>query len=102
MNTPLLSFLSSLSFFFLSFFLGVHNPDGLDIEALHKHFVLNKTLKGFAAAEFFEDGSDVLGVECDVLIPAALEKTIHVANAHTIKAKVIIILFNIYICTFFF
>lgn len=69
----------------------VYNPEGLDIEALHEYRNKTKTLLGFPGAtdEIVDSPIDGLAWECDVLIPAALEKQITKDNAHTIKAKVI-------------
>ena len=65
------------------------NPDGLDVEAVHAHIREHGGVKGFADAAFREDGAKVLELECDILIPAALEGVITPDNADRIKAKLI-------------
>jgi glutamate dehydrogenase (NAD(P)+) len=47
-------------------------------------------LKGFPAATFSEHGSEALEIDCDILIPAALESQIHAGNAMNIKAGLIV------------
>jgi len=63
---------------------------GLDVEAVRAHLSATGGLKGFAAAQFVEDGAGVLEKECDILIPAALEGVIHQGNAPRISAPLVI------------
>lgn len=63
---------------------------GLDVEAVRQHMVATGGLKGFAGAQFVEDGAPVLEQECDILIPAAMEGVIHQGNAARINAPLII------------
>ena len=46
------------------------------------------TVKGFPGAEAITN-AELLETQCDILIPAALENQITVANAHRIKAKIV-------------
>jgi glutamate dehydrogenase (NADP+) len=74
----------------------IHCADGLDPNAVLEV----KNAKGSVAA--YADGGratqlgadELLGLECEVLVPAALEDQIHVANAGLIKAKVVLELAN--------
>ena len=43
----------------------------------------------FPGAKNFEKSADALEMECDILIPAALENVINGENAPRIKAKII-------------
>ncbi len=65
------------------------NKDGIHIEELRYHINDHNGVKGFVGGEYIEDGSKVLELECDILIPAALEGVIHEHNAGNIKAKLI-------------
>lgn len=67
----------------------VTNENGINIEHLHQHIVANKTIKGFGNGKFDENGAAALELECDILIPAALEGQITEDNAERIKAKLI-------------
>ncbi len=67
----------------------VVNPEGLDIEALLAHRTEHKTMKGFAGGSFSEDRNSVFTMECDILVPAALEAQITIDNWQDVKAKII-------------
>lgn len=63
------------------------NEEGIDIKELFQHTRLNKTIKGFKGAK--EVSEDLLHHKCDILIPAAIEKSINSDNAEKIQAKII-------------
>ena len=63
---------------------------GLDVEAVYSWIAKHGGVKGYADAEYTEDGGSVLEHECDILIPAALEGVINLSNADRIKASLII------------
>ena len=65
----------------------VYNENGIDIEDFKKHMNTNRTTKGYK--DRVED-KELLTKQCDLLIPAALEKAINKGNAGDIKAKVIV------------
>ncbi len=67
----------------------VINPNGLPIEALRQFITENQGVKGFPDGEYTDKGNAVLELECDILIPAALEAQITAANAPRIKAPLI-------------
>lgn len=67
---------------------GVHNPNGLDLEALVKWTETHTTVAGFPDADPLAP-EKVFELDVDVLIPAALENQITMANAPQIKAKII-------------
>ena len=68
----------------------VINDDGLNVHDVRQYLVETGSLKGFPAAEYHENGAEVLEKECDILIPAALESQIHFGNAMRIQAKLIV------------
>ena len=65
------------------------NNAGLNIDNVHQYNIENKTIKGYPDAEFIEDGKLALELECDILIPAALEAQITDQNAAKIQARII-------------
>lgn len=64
--------------------------DGIDIENLHQHIIEHRTIKNYPGARFEEDGKAVLEMDCDILIPAALEAQITLENASRIQARLIV------------
>jgi len=65
------------------------NPKGIDIEKLIKHKKETGSITGFDGATELNDKSDWASIDCDVLVPAALENQINMDNAGKIKAKII-------------
>jgi glutamate dehydrogenase (NAD(P)+) len=67
----------------------VMNENGLDIDALFNHRKATGSILNFPGATNLANNSDALELECDILIPAALENVIDAENAPRIKAKII-------------
>jgi glutamate dehydrogenase (NAD(P)+) len=67
----------------------IYNEKGIDVEALHKYRIEKKSVKGFPGGKYIADSISALELECDILIPAALERQITEVNAPRIKAKII-------------
>ena len=63
---------------------------GLDVAKLQAHVAHNGGVAGFPGAEQIKDKARFWEVECDILIPAALEQQITEANADKIRAKLIL------------
>jgi glutamate dehydrogenase (NAD(P)+) len=68
---------------------GLHNPNGLDVQAALAHKRETGTLAGFRGAEAITN-DDLLLLECDVLAPCALEQVITSDNADKVKAKIVV------------
>ena len=66
------------------------NADGLQVQQVREYINAHKTIKGFPGAEFTENGKAMLEMECDILIPAALEGQITAENAERINTKLIV------------
>ncbi|VDO06580.1 unnamed protein product [Rodentolepis nana] len=67
---------------------GLFNPNGLDFNELDEYRNKHGSLKGFPNAEEV-DRHELMYYECDILIPAALQRQITAKNVDKIKAKVI-------------
>jgi len=68
----------------------VVSESGIDIHAALSHFRETGSLEGCpGASAFLPDSIQALEVDCDVLVPAALENVIDEGNAPRIKAKII-------------
>ena len=66
------------------------NDDGFSIEHLRQYMNENNgCVKGFPDATYTENGLKALELNCDILIPAALEAQITKDNADNIKANLI-------------
>ncbi|WP_313816533.1 Glu/Leu/Phe/Val dehydrogenase [Citricoccus sp.] len=68
---------------------GVHHPGGLDIRALQDHVATTGSVVGFPESEAL-GGEELLVLDVDLLIPAAVEGTLTGANAHHVRAKVVV------------
>ncbi len=67
----------------------VVNPEGLDVAAVHNHIAVQGGVRGYPGGTFEAEGERILELDCDILIPAALEGVIHTDNAPNIKARLI-------------
>ncbi|OJU73969.1 MAG: glutamate dehydrogenase [Bacteroidetes bacterium 47-18] len=67
----------------------IYNPEGLDLEAVMAHRKATGSILNFPGASNLESAGKVLELECDILIPAALEAVITGENAPNVKAKII-------------
>ena len=67
---------------------GIYRPEGLDIAEVMDHVKQHRFLKTYPKAERISN-ADLLALECEVLVPAALENVITDDNAADIKAKII-------------
>jgi glutamate dehydrogenase (NAD(P)+) len=68
----------------------IYSESGLDVENVHKHRTETGSILGFPGAKDIANSGDALELECDVLVPAALESVITSANVDRIKAKIIV------------
>ncbi|WP_240602321.1 Glu/Leu/Phe/Val family dehydrogenase [Paracoccus endophyticus] len=68
----------------------VMNPAGLNIADLQAHLRATGGVRDFPGATFEPDGTRALELDCDILIPAALEAVIHEGNAARIRAPLIV------------
>jgi glutamate dehydrogenase (NAD(P)+) len=67
----------------------IYNPNGLDVDAVVKHRKETGSILDFPGAEDLVNREAALELECDILIPAALENQITEGNAGRIKAKIV-------------
>ncbi len=68
---------------------GIYNANGLDVESVFKHRKDSGSILNYPGAKNIADPMALLEMECDILIPAALENQITKDNAPNIKAKII-------------
>ena len=65
-----------------------HDPKGIDVNAAIAYTQQNKSLKGWTQGQAIST-DELLAMDVDVLVPAALENVITKANAGKIRAKII-------------
>ena len=65
------------------------NQNGINIEELLKYRAKTGSILDFPGTKTLNNREDWVGIECDVLVPAALESQIHKNNASKVKAKII-------------
>jgi glutamate dehydrogenase (NAD(P)+) len=68
---------------------GYVNPNGLDIPAAIAYAQEHHSLDGWRGGERVRN-AELLEIDCDVLVPAALEKVLTAENAPRVKAKLIV------------
>ena len=66
----------------------VYNRNGLNIPELIHMKTLVGHVDGFPESDPIEP-HELLALECDILVPAALESMIHAGNAETVKARIV-------------
>jgi glutamate dehydrogenase (NAD(P)+) len=68
---------------------GAYNPNGLDIPQLIKHKEKTGSVINFRGGKNITN-KQLLEMECDILVPAAVEAQITIKNAERIKARMIV------------
>lgn len=68
---------------------GYYDAKGIDVDAAMQYVQANRTLEGFEGAKSV-DGTELLTMPCDVLVPAALGGVITGEVAKEIQARVIV------------
>jgi glutamate dehydrogenase (NAD(P)+) len=68
----------------------LYNPEGIDVEALFEHKKAHGYIQGFGhGCEEIDGSGSCLELPCDILVPAALQNQITMANVHKVQAKII-------------
>ena len=68
----------------------LENPEGIDIDALDAYREENKTILDFPGAKTRRRNPEqMLEVECDILVPAALQNQITLENADRLNCKIV-------------
>ncbi|MFT3677451.1 MAG: Glu/Leu/Phe/Val dehydrogenase [Chitinophagaceae bacterium] len=67
----------------------IWSKDGLDVDKVFQHRKTTGSILNFPGSSNFAKNTEALEMECDILIPAALENVINGENAPRIKARLI-------------
>ncbi|MCX7870377.1 MAG: Glu/Leu/Phe/Val dehydrogenase [bacterium] len=65
------------------------NQNGINVNKLYEYQQEHGSIEGFNDGIFYKDSNKVLEVDCDILVPAAIENVINESNVNKIKAKVV-------------
>ncbi|MBK9256298.1 MAG: Glu/Leu/Phe/Val dehydrogenase [Saprospiraceae bacterium] len=65
------------------------NPNGIDMETALAYRKEHGTILGLPGSVTLPERADWVSIECDILLPSALESVITIENAHLVRAKVI-------------
>jgi glutamate dehydrogenase (NAD(P)+) len=68
---------------------GIYREEGIDPTAAVEHKKRTRSVVGLPGTESLSSG-ELLGLECDILLPAALENAIHSVKAHDVKARIVV------------
>jgi glutamate dehydrogenase (NAD(P)+) len=66
----------------------IHNPRGIDLQALNRHIASGKSVGDFPHAEHVSS-DELLTKPCTILVPAAVERVITEANAPRLRCRVL-------------
>ncbi|MCB0275454.1 MAG: Glu/Leu/Phe/Val dehydrogenase [Calditrichaeota bacterium] len=67
----------------------IYNPKGLDLDKVVAHRKERESILNYPGATNIENSAEALELDCDILVPAALENQITKENAPRIKARMI-------------
>ncbi|UCE88123.1 MAG: Glu/Leu/Phe/Val dehydrogenase [Pseudomonadota bacterium] len=67
----------------------IHNPDGLNVDALIRLKGEGKSVTAYGDGQVLERDA-VVGVECDIWIPAARPDVVHDDNVHRLKTRLVV------------
>ncbi len=70
-------------------FGGITNAAGIDIAALKTHLSETGKVVGFPGTEPIGN-EDLFAIDCDIIVPAAVQSVIHQGNAADVKARLIV------------
>ena len=68
----------------------LYNENGIDINKLIECVLFKKTIENNDLGKFIKNPKEIVEVECDILIPAALEGVINKDNVEKVKTKLIV------------
>jgi glutamate dehydrogenase (NAD(P)+) len=67
----------------------IFNQQGLDVDALMAHKMAGQSVSSFSGGDTL-DNDDIIGVDCDIWVPAARPDIINMENVDRFKAKLIL------------
>ena len=68
--------------------VALYNPKGIDVAKAEQHVIKKGNLRSFDEADRV-DPNELLTMECDVLVPSAVDRVIHKGNAAELKCRIL-------------
>src|SRR6187401_1467138 len=68
--------------------VALYNPDGIDVAKAEQHVIKKGNLRAFDEADRV-DPNELLTMQCDVLVPSAVDRVIHAGNAAKLKCRIL-------------
>jgi glutamate dehydrogenase (NAD(P)+) len=69
-------------------FTAIYNPKGIDVKAAEQHVIKKGNLRAFDQGDKV-DPDEMLTLQCDILIPAAVDRVITEKNAGQLKCRIL-------------
>jgi glutamate dehydrogenase (NAD(P)+) len=67
----------------------IYDPRGIDVEALARFRAETRSMLEFPGVQVLPHRDDIIGVDCDILVPAALENVITMDNVGRVRARIV-------------
>jgi glutamate dehydrogenase (NAD(P)+) len=68
--------------------VALYNPNGIDVAKAEQHVIKKGNLRAFDEADRV-DPNELLTMQCDVLVPSAVDRVIHRGNAAKLKCRIL-------------
>jgi glutamate dehydrogenase (NAD(P)+) len=68
--------------------VALYNPDGIDVAKAEQHVIKKGNLRAFDEADRV-DPNEMLTMQCDVLVPSAVDRVINAGNAAKLKCRIL-------------
>src|SRR6187401_678834 len=68
--------------------VALYNPDGIDVAKAEQHVIKKGNLRAFDEADRV-DPNELLTMQCDVLVPSAVDRVVHAGNAAKLKCRIL-------------
>ena len=69
-------------------FTAIYNPKGIDVKAAEQHVIKKGNLRAFDQGDKV-DPNEMLTMQCDILVPAAVDRVITEKNAGQLKCRIL-------------
>jgi glutamate dehydrogenase (NAD(P)+) len=69
-------------------YAAIYNPKGIDVHAAEQHVLKKGNLRAFCEADHI-DPKELLTMQCDILVPAAVDRVINGKNVGKLKCRIL-------------